>query len=78
MLAVCEGDVKERVIKVLNSLKLPTDFKASKNALLEAASHDKKAGADTVTVITTDTVGIFKMQEESIDELSNRMEQFFL
>lgn len=78
MLAVCEGDVKERVIKVLNSLKLPTDFKASKNALLEAASHDKKAGDDTVTVITTDTVGIFKMQEESIDELSNRMEQFFL
>lgn len=78
MLAVCEGDVKERVIKVLNSLKLPTDFKASKNALLEAASHDKKAGADTVTVITTDTVGVFKMQEESIDELSNRMEQFFL
>ncbi len=78
MLAVTEGEVKDRVQKVLKSLKLPTTFKSSKNALLEAASHDKKAGAETVTVITTGTVGTFKMQEESIDELSKRMEQFFL
>jgi len=78
MLAVCEKEVKERVLKVLESLKLPTSFKAEKARLSEAVSHDKKAGASTVTVIISDEIGTFKMQEESLDELSERMEQFYL
>lgn len=78
MLAVCEGDIKERTLKVLKSLNLPTEYKADKAALTEAASHDKKAGASTVTVITADTVGEFKMQEETLPQLEKRMEQFFI
>ena len=78
MLAVCEGEVKERVLKVLESLNLPTSFKADKAKLIEAASHDKKAGAATVTVIVSDAIGTFKMQEESLCELSERMEQFYI
>lgn len=77
MLAVCQGDIKARVLNVLESLKLPTSFKADKESLIEAASHDKKAGAKTVTVVTCDTVGTFKMQEETLSELGERMEQFF-
>lgn len=78
MLAVCEGEVKEKVQKVLKSLNLPTSFKADKLKLSEAVSHDKKAGASTVTVIVSDEIGTFKMQEESLSELSRRMEQFYL
>lgn len=78
MLAVCEGEVKDRVSKVLASLQLPTSFKADKEKLIEAVSHDKKAGATTVTVITSDEIGTFKMQEETTGELSVRMEQFYL
>ena len=78
MLAVTEGEVKERVLRVLEKLKLPTEFKADQAALIKAASHDKKAGASTVTVITAQSVGTFKMQEESLQELSQRMEQFFI
>ena len=78
MLAVCEGEVKERVLKVLESLNLPTSFKADKAKLIEAASHDKKAGAATVTIIVSDAIGTFKMQEESLCELSERMEQFYI
>lgn len=78
MLAVCEGEVKDRVSKVLASLQLPTSFKADKEKLIEAVSHDKKAGATTVTVITSDEIGTFKMQEETTGELSERMEQFYL
>lgn len=78
MLAVAEGEVKERALKVLGSLNLPTDYKADKAALIEAVSHDKKAGAQSVTVITVDTAGTFKMQEETLTQLEKRMEQFFL
>lgn len=78
MLAVCEGEVKDRVENVLESLKLPTGFKADRDALSEAVSHDKKAGADTTTVIICDEIGTFKMQEETTEEIKARMEQFFL
>ena len=78
MLAVCEGEVKDRVENVLESLKLPTGFKADRDALSEAVSHDKKAGAGTTTVIICDEIGTFKMQEETTEEIKARMEQFFL
>jgi len=78
MLAVTEGEVKHRVSKVLASLNLPTEFKADKQRLLEAASHDKKAGAFTTTVIISDEIGTYKMQEESLEELSKRMERFYI
>lgn len=78
MLGVCEKDVEERVVRVLERLNLPTTFKAEKSSLIQAVSHDKKAGDGKVTVITCDNVGTFKMQEESLSELSKRMEQFFL
>ncbi|MBQ2825197.1 MAG: 3-dehydroquinate synthase [Clostridia bacterium] len=78
MLAVCEDEVKDRVQKVLESLNLPTEFKGDRDALIDAVSHDKKAGAGTTTVITCDQVGTFKMQEETLDEIKARMEQFFL
>ena len=78
MLAVTEGEVKPRVANVLASLNLPTEFKADKQRLLEAVSHDKKAGASTTTVIISDEIGTYKMQEESMEELSKRMEQFYL
>lgn len=78
MLAVSGENVKARLLKVLKSLNLPTEFKADKAKLMKAVSHDKKAGASTVTVITSDEAGTFKMQEESLEELSKRMEQFFL
>lgn len=77
MLAVCEGDIKARLLKVLESLNLPTEYKADRAALNEAASHDKKAGAERVTVITCESVGEFKMQEETLPQLEKRMEQFF-
>lgn len=78
MLAVCEGEVKDRVENVLESLNLPTGFKADRDALSEAVSHDKKAGAGTTTVIICDEIGTFKMQEETTEEIKARMEQFFL
>ncbi len=78
MLAVCEGEVRKRVKRVLESLKLPTKFKADRDVLIDAVSHDKKAGANTTTVIVCDEVGTFKMQEETLDEIKARMEQFFL
>lgn len=78
LLAVCENGTLERVKKVLSSLNLPTDFKAEKEALLSAASHDKKAGEASISVIICEEIGTFKIKEETLIELSQRMEQFYL
>lgn len=78
ILGVCGCDVKERVQSVLERLNLPTSFKADKTKLLEAISHDKKASAKTTTVIIAEEIGTYTMKEETTEELSRRMEQFYL
>lgn len=78
MLAVCGDDIKPRLQRVLEKLQLPSKYKAEKSALCEAVSHDKKAGATTVTVIVSDTIGEFKMQEETLSQLEKRMESFYI
>ncbi len=78
MLAVSGEAVKERLLRIFKRLKLPTSFKAAEEELMTAVAHDKKASASTVTVIESNEVGTFKMNEESINDLKKRMERFFL
>lgn len=78
MLAVCSGTIRERLLRVLSNLNLPTEYKTKREALLEAVSHDKKAGERSVTVVLCENVGEFIMQEETLLELDKRMERFYL
>ncbi len=78
MLSVCSEDIRERLLKVLSKLNLPTEYKAKRDNLLEAVSHDKKSGYGTVTVVLCDRVGEFAMKEETLAEIDKRMERFYL
>ena len=78
MLSVCSNDIKERLLKVLSKLNLPTEYKAQRELLLEAVSHDKKSGECSVTAVLCENVGEFIMKEETLADLDKRMERFYL
>ncbi len=78
MLSVCSSDIKERLLKVLSKLNLPTEYKAQRELLLEAVSHDKKASECTVTAVLCENAGDFVMKEETLADLDKRMERFYL
>ena len=78
MLSVCSDDIREKLLKVLSKLNLPTEYKAQREKLLEAVSYDKKAGEHSVTAVICENVGEFVMKEETLADLDKRMERFYL
>ncbi len=73
MIPMCSADVRERLIKVLKKLGLPTECRLDKNEVYKAVLHDKKSNGDSITVITVDKIGTYKMTEVSADELVERL-----
>lgn len=69
MLPMCAEPVRERLLTVLAKVGLPTEAVFDKDKAFEAMLHDKKFAANTVTVITVDTVGSFRMREVDRDTL---------
>ena len=78
MLSVCDDIIRERLLRVLSKLNLPTEYKAEREALLDAVSHDKKASESSVIVVLCESVGEFVMREETLADLDKRMERFYL
>ncbi|MBR4123125.1 MAG: 3-dehydroquinate synthase, partial [Clostridia bacterium] len=69
MLPMCDKAVRERLVKVLNKLELPTQIELEKEIILEAIKHDKKMSGENITVITVEKIGEFKMKNISLDQL---------
>ena len=69
MLPMCDKAVRERLVKVLNKLELPTQIELEKEIILEAIKHDKKISGENITVITVEKIGEFKMKNISLDQL---------
>ena len=74
---MCEGAVRERLIKALKNIGLETDaskYISDKNALLEALAHDKKgaSGGKISTVILKD-IGKFEFVKLTPEELVERL-----
>ena len=75
MLAVCGKDVKERLIKVLEKVNLPTQVSMDKDSILSAMSHDKKFDGATVTVIFVNTPGEFEMKKITSQQLAELVKE---
>lgn len=69
MLPMCDKAIRERLVKVLNKLELPTQIELEKEIILEAIKHDKKMSGENITVITVEKIGEFKMKNISLDQL---------
>ena len=70
MLYMVSEQVKERLIPILKSLNLPTEFDADADTLIKACRHDKKAQGKDITIVFVSEIGKFELKKISLYELS--------
>ena len=70
MLPMCSKEVRERLIKVLKKLNLPTSVEYDTAKIIDAMRHDKKMAGDEITVIYVPEVGSFEMRKMPFSELA--------
>lgn len=70
MLYMVSEGVKKRLVPILKSLKLPTEFNADTDTLIKAACHDKKADGNTITIVLVSEIGKFELRKISLTELA--------
>ncbi len=63
MLPMCSPEVRERLIPVLQKLSLPTVCDLDLDGVCSAMLHDKKAAAGKTTIVESDRIGTFRMEE---------------
>ncbi len=74
MIPMCAPSVREQLIPVLKKLGLPCSFELDIDKVMKAVSHDKKALADTINVITVNKAGSFENVKMNLEELKQRLE----
>ncbi len=68
MLPMCTAEVRERLINILKKYNLPTSFEANADALVEAASHDKKLSGDKITLVYVNSPAEFEFKKIPFSE----------
>ena len=62
MLPLCDASVRNRLIPVLEKLRLPTHASLDPDAVYAALLHDKKANAGSVSVVKVHQIGSFAIE----------------
>ena len=68
-----EGEVRDRLRRVLERLDLPRELQADPKQLKALMQNDKKADHDTVTVILADEIGKGRLEEWPMEKLYRRI-----
>lgn len=71
MLPMCDASVRERLVKVLTKVKLPTAYTADTNKIIGFIAHDKKSLGEKTDCIFVPSVGSFEIKALTKDELSS-------
>ena len=75
MLPMCGDNVRERLIRVLRKLGLPTAITLDADKVMQAMLHDKKMGADgSVTAVFVPQVGRYELRSVSPNELRDALD----
>ena len=69
MLPMCAGPVRERLIKVLERMGLPTEIDLDPNEVYAAMIHDKKSLAGGVGIVRCDAPGTFTIETVPFEKL---------
>lgn len=69
MVPMVSDDLRPRLIRILESLRLPTEVDLNADEIYEAMTHDKKGEGDQVTVITVPKPGEYEMKKVRFKEL---------
>lgn len=71
MTFMCGDSVKERLIKVLKKVNLPTEISYVKEEILSLLKHDKKADSDKISAIFVEKVGSCIIKDINTEDFSN-------
>lgn len=66
-------EIKERLIKVLERLQLPTECTYEADQVFELMKNDKKADHDHISIIQVDEIGKGKIEEWPLDKVRERL-----
>ncbi|MBQ9680473.1 MAG: 3-dehydroquinate synthase [Ruminococcus sp.] len=69
MIPMVSDELRPRLIKVLESLRLPTSVELNADEVYAAMTHDKKGEGDSVTVTTVSKPGTFTMKKVQFKDL---------
>ena len=69
MIPMVSEAIRPRLIKVLESLRLPTAIELDADAVYAAMTHDKKGEGDWVTITTVPAPGQFEMKKVRFSDL---------
>lgn len=75
MIPVCSKNIRERLVKVLKSLNLPTEYTFDTDKVFEAVTHDKKLDGESLTVIYVEEIGKFVMKQLKVSEFKEEFER---
>lgn len=71
MIPMCASDVRARLLKVLDSLHLPTAIPGDIEPMLAAVAHDKKCAGSDVSVVYVPAIGHFEIKKLPLSEWQN-------
>ena len=71
MLPMCSEKVREKLIKALQNVGLPTVYDYDKDKVYEALCHDKKSQGKSTTVVRCNEIGTYTFEELTNEELKN-------
>ncbi len=69
MLPMCSDAIREKLLKILAKLSLPTTVNSDIDTLISYIAHDKKASGSKITVILVKEIGTYEMQEIEITDI---------
>ena len=77
MIPMCQGELRNRLIRVLEKLGLPTEYKGDIEKVIEFIAHDKKSTEGGVSAIFVDTPGSFRIEKITKEELGGLAKKAF-
>ncbi len=63
MLPMCSSDIREKLIKILKSLNLPTKADCKTDKIINTMCFDKKMSGDMISVVRVDKIGSFSIEK---------------
>ncbi len=75
MIPMCSEPVRERLIKVLEKLNLPTRIDFNIADILEAVKHDKKMAGDNITVVYVEDAGSYILRTIPYEKLAEYLKE---
>lgn len=76
MLPMCAPDVRERLLRIMQSLGVQSEITTDPENIKSAMIHDKKSENSGVTVVKVYEAGCFELEKLSFDELFKQLDEY--